>query len=312
MNYEKYNEKTREKLIKLYNNVMPKYSLENKKLKDELIDSKATLDINFNLLYNIKMSSENEQRQIKDLINKCKTALEKTESLMLNEKKIKIKLFRLKEYIENMPVQINEEINDLQNKNNITRNEVNKKENIIKKLKQDLERTRNNCLFKEARTEVYVIEPTKKTIDKNAELIDAKIILEKVNKRHKETKKSSKALKKELNKLRKELKELKKKIPKEKNNEQFFEELNYNAIVEEEEKEFEEEEEKEDSEQEGDEDNDGKSTKKKEKEYAKLKEKYNSLKKIFAEGQKKINEYKKIYKNIKKNIDKIGESINKK
>lgn len=312
MNYEKYNEKTREKLIKLYNNVMPKYSLENKKLKDELIDSKATLDINFNLLYNIKMSSENEQRQIQDLINKCKTALEKTESLMLNEKKIKIKLFRLKEYIENMPVQINEEINDLQNKNNITRNEVNKKENIIKKLKQDLERTRNNCLFKEARTEVYVIEPTKKTIDKNAELIDAKIILEKVNKRHKETKKRSKALKKELNKLRKELKELKKKIPKEKNNEQFFEELNYNAIVEEEEKEFEEEEEKEDSEQEGDEDNDGKSTKKKEKEYAKLKEKYNSLKKIFAEGQKKINEYKKIYKNIKKNIDKIGESINKK
>lgn len=312
MNYEKYNEKTREKLIKLYNNVMPKYSLENKKLKDELIDSKATLDINFNLLYNIKISSENEQRQIKDLINKCKTTLEKTESLMLNEKKIKIKLFRLKEYIENMPVQINEEIKNLQNKNNITRNEVNKKENIIKKLKQDLERTRNNCLFKEARTEVYVIEPTKKTIDKNAELIDAKIILEKVNKRHKETKKSSKALKKELNKLRRELKELKKKIPKGKNNEQFFEELNYNAIVEEEEKDFEEEEEKEDSEQEEDEDNDGKSTKKKEKEYTKLKEKYNSLKKIFAEGQKKINEYKKIYKNIKKNIDKIGESNNKK
>ena len=252
MNYEKYNEKTREKLIKLYNNVMPKYSLENKKLKDELIDSKATLEINFNLLYNIKMSSENEQRQIKDLINKSKTTLEKTESLMLNEKKIKIKLFLLKEYIENMPVQINEEINDLQNKNNIIKNEVNKKENIIKKLKQDLERARNNCLFKEARTEVYVTEPTKKTIDKNTELIDAKIIFEKVNKKHKETKKRAKLLKKELNKLRKELKEIKKKIPKEKNNVQFFEELNYNVIVEEEEKEFEEEEEKEDSDQEED------------------------------------------------------------
>ena len=313
MNILKYDEKTREKLIKLYNNAISKYSSENIKLRNQIIDSKATLEINFNLLYNFKKSSENEIMQIKDLINNSKKILEKNESIMFKEKKLQIKIFKLKQYLEIMPFQINQKSDNFQKKNNITRNEINKKENIIKNLIKDLERTRNNCLFKEARTEVYVIEPTKKNIDKNTELIDAKIILEKVTKKNAEIKKKANKMKKELNKMRKELKEIKKRIAKEKGNGQFIKELNYNIQEEEEEKEIEEEE-NEDSEQEEDEDEDidSKSTKKKEKEFIKLREKYHILKNHYEISQDKINEYKKIYKNIKRNIDKIEVNINKK
>ncbi len=303
-----YDEKTTEKLIKLYNNAISEYTSENYKLKKELIDSKATLDINYNLIYNYKMGSEKEQGQIIDLINKSKNILKKIELLMLNKKNIEIRIFKLKELIEYIPIQINVELNNLQNNNNITKNEISKKENQIKKLKQDLEKTRKNCLFKEARTEVYVIEPTKKNIDKNDELIDAKNILGKVIEKHSNTKKFANKLKKELKKLRNILNELKNKVPKD--FEQLVFKLNYNILVEKEEEEIEEEE-KEESEEDDDEEN-GKITKKKEKEYSQLKEKYNLLKKEYEISQKNINEYKKIYRKINEKINNIEETINNK
>ena len=57
MSEKVYDAKTKEKLFKQYNDVISKYSPENKKLKDKLIDSKETVQLNHKLLFDIMASS---------------------------------------------------------------------------------------------------------------------------------------------------------------------------------------------------------------------------------------------------------------
>ena len=309
----KYDMKTQEKLYKQYNDVISKYSLENKNLKNKLIDSKETVDLNHKLLFSIMASSNIDKKEIKILIDKLKNILKKNEKLIEMKKKIEKETYKLRILMENVAIEINEELNDIAIKNNISKTEVTQKDNTIIKLNQELERARKNALFKEARTEVFVAPPTKKNIEKNEELIDAKFIISKVSEKHSKNKKKANKLKKELEKLKTELNGLKNKIQKDKNNDDFYSNIKgYNIAVDNEEEDYEEEEEKEDSSEEDDIQNEGKNTKKKEKEYKQLNDKYNQLKKTFDDCQNKINEYKKKYKKIKGEMDKIEEKINTK
>ena len=284
MSDKKYDQKTQDKLYHLYKDVISKYSLENIKLKQQLNDLKETLYSNHNLLNSFIMSSEIEKDNIKKLEEKSKNLWNKNMKLMELKYNIEIESYKLNELKENIPIIINQEINDLSIKNNIARNEIKNKDNIIKKLKHDLERTRNNALFKEARIEVCVSEPTKRNLEKNLEFIDAKIILSKATEKRNNTRKAANKLKNDLNKLRKSLDGLKNKLPKENNNIEFFKNLDgYNIDVDNEEEEIEEEE-KEESEE--DDSTEGKSKKKKEKELSRLTDKYNELKKKYDECQK--------------------------
>ncbi len=308
-----YDQKTKEKLIKLYNDVISKTSLENKNLTNKLNDLKATLDLNHNLLFNFLKSSKLDEDTINELADKMESLWEKLESYITLKKDIDIKTFILQGFVENVPIQINEEINDSVIKINATKNELIQKENIIKKLKQDLEKTRKSALFKEARTEIFVSEPTKYNLEKSQELITVKIILPKVTTKHSNTKKAANKLEKDYKNLKEELKKLKNSLPTAYNNDGFFSLIKgYSLSVDNLEDEYDndEEEEKEESSSESSSE-ESKSKKKKEKELAQLNDKYNELKKNYQSYQDKINEYKKSYKALKERVDNIYNSSKK-
>ena len=275
------------KLSKQFEDVINKYSIENKELQAKVEDLKATLFLNHNLLYNFLINSSKNNKEIIDLIEKGKLIWEENEKLMEHKKDLQIKIYKLNEFTENIPIEINNEISDLVKKNTNFKNELMKNEKEIKKLKSDLERVRNNALFKEARTEVYVSEPSKINVEKNDELTDVKSILVKAMRRHSQEKKKASKLEKEVKKVKEELNNLKKGI-KIKNNEDLLSKIKgYNTDIEKSEEEYEEEEEEEEKDDDDSSDGEKKNQKKKEKELEQLKENYKKLKNDYEEYQKK-------------------------
>ena len=307
MSEREYDSKTQDKLLKIYNDNILNYSKENKKKKDQLNDLKATLNINQNLLYNfIKSSSNIEEKKLTELINKYISLWENLEKLIKLSQETELKTYKLNSFTEKIPIEIKKELNNLAIKNNKAKNDIILKDNQIKKLKQELDKARNSALFKEAKTEIYVTDPTKKNLEKNVEIIDARAIMGKVTRKHSKNKKKANKLKKDYTSLKDELNELKQKIPQ--YNEDFFNLQGYINIEEN----FEEIEEEEDEKKESSDDSlEEKSKKRKEKELKELKEKYNKLKKDYEECEKKINEYKKIYNSMQGKIEKIKDGIAK-
>lgn len=298
------------KLSKQFEDVINKYSSENKQLTAQVEDLKATLYLNHNLLYNFLTNSSENKKEINDVIEKGKLIWEENEKLMELKKDLQIKTYKLKEFTENIPIEINNEISDIVKKNTNIKNELMKNEKEIKKLKSDLERVRNNALFKEARTEVYISEPSKINIEKNDELIDVKPILVKAMKKHSKEKKKASRLEKEVKKAKEELKCLKKDLKFKDNDDLLSKVKGYNIEIENSEDEYEEEEEEEEKDDDSS-DGEKKNQKKKEKELEQLKDNYKKLKNDYEEYQKKINKYKEEYKILKGKSDNVKNSMKK-
>lgn len=333
MNFQKYDHKTKKKLISDYKKTISIYSSNNKKLLSQIKDLKTNLNLNQDLLYHFISAKFGENENIKNIINKSKTLTEKNESLI--EKKIdtEIKIDLIKQYLEQIPSKINEEISNISIQNNKKKNELLQKDNNIKKLKLELEKVRKAAFFKTARTEVYVINPTKTSLELNQEIINAKSILSKVTNRHSKEKKKSDKLEREVKNLRETMNTLKQKaIELNKNNldiinsqitesvksvideNNFLSNMGYNIAMDKNDKDDEYEEEEKEDEDSSEDDNsegNGKITKAKEKEYSNLKEQYNKLKEILDLNQNKINEYKNINKKLKEKIEqKLTKNIN--
>jgi DNA repair exonuclease SbcCD ATPase subunit len=299
------------KLSKQFEDVINKYTSENKQLLEQVEDLKATLFLNHNLLYNFLTNSSENKKEINDIIEKGKLIWEENEKLMELRKDLQIKTYKLKEFTENIPIEINNEISDIVKKNTNIKNELMKNEKEIKKLKSDLERVRNNALFKEARTEVYIAEPSKINIEKNDELIDVKPILLTAMKKHSKEKKKANKLEKEVKKAKEDLKSLKKDLNFKNTDDLLSKIKGYNIEIEKSEEEYEEEEEKEEKDDDDSSDGEKKNQKKKEKELEQLKENYQKLKNDYEEYQKRINKLKEEYKILKGKTDNVKNSMKK-
>ena len=213
--------------------------------------------------------------------------------------------------------------------------ELVQKDNTIKKLKNDLEKARKNALFKTARMEILVTEPTKTNVEINHELLNTKTILTKVSAMHAAEKKKANKLDKEVKTLQDEVAKLRKtaidlrdefnsKVKEsggkkgDKNSIENNFPLNikgFNFLVDKNEEENEDEEEEEEQESEGSSEEDDsfenkKKPKSKQKELEMLTEQYNKLKKQNEEYEKKINNYKKIYKDLKNKINNLKQMPN--
>lgn len=331
MSSQKYDSKTRKKLTEQYQNLISKYSPENKNLEGQINDLKTTLNLNRELFYHSLASisdinnNKEDSEKMKNMIEKCKTLWNKYESLIEKKNQVEMNIDKLQKATDEAPSQIREEINNISVLNNKKKTELILKENIIKKLKTDLEKTRKNAFFKTARTEVLVTEPTKMSLEVNQELLIAKAILSKVSNMHSKEKKRSNKLEREAKNLREEMNKLKKKainlhISKLDKNQikdstkstidenNFLASLGYNLSVENNNKdeaeveEEEKEESEESSEEENSEENDEKGEEKS-KELEKLNEQYNKLKDKIDEYQKKINQHKEEYKDLKKKME---------
>jgi predicted RNase H-like nuclease (RuvC/YqgF family) len=336
MSHQKFDSKTTKKLLTNYQNTISKYSSENEQLTRQLEDLKTTLTLNQNLLYDFIKSSVGEDEKINNLINESKSLWKENESLIKQKNDLEMKTAKLQELIEDTPTQIREEINNLNIQNNKMKNELVQKDNTIKKLKNDLEKARKNALFKTARTEVLVTEPTKTNVEINHELLNTKTILTKVSAMHNAEKKRATNLDKEVKKLQEEVVKLRKTAidlrdefnNKVKQNENGNNKdgtpsdinfpLNikgFNFLVdknddENEEEEEEEEQESENSSEEEDSYEGKKKPKSKQKELDQLTDQYNKLKKQNEEYEKKINNYKKIYKDLKNKINNLKQMPN--
>lgn len=330
MSSQKYDSKTRKKLAEQYQAAISKYSPENMKLEIQINDLKTTLNLNQELLYhsltNISNANNKEDNdKIKSMVEKCKDLWEKNESLIETKNQVEMKIDKLKKAINEAPSLIRDEINNISVLNNKKKTDLLLKENIIKKLKTDLEKTRKNAFFKTARTEVLVTEPTKISLEINQDLLIAKSILSKVSNMHSKEKKRSNKLEREAKNLREEMNKLKKKAinlyisnlnkneikestksVSDENN--FLVNLGYNLAVENKDDGEVEEEEKEESEESSEEENSEENDEKEEektKELEKLNEQYNKLKDKIDEYQKLINQHKEEYKTLKKKMDEL-------
>ena len=333
MSHQKFDSKTTKKLLTNYQNTISKYASENEQLTRQLEDLKTTLTLNQNLLYDFIKSSVGEDEKINNLINESKSLWNENESLIKQKNDLEMKTAKLQELIEDTPTQIREEIKNINAQNNKMKNELVQKDNTIKKLKNDLEKARKNALFKTARTEILVTEPTKTNVEINHELLNTKTILAKVTTMHAAEKKKATKLDKEVKSLQEEVVKLKKTAidlrdefnTKIKNNEGDIKDgdaknlaLNikgFDFLVDKNEEDNEEEEEEEEQESEGSgEEEDSfegkKKPKSKQKELDMLTEQYNKLKKQNEEYEKKINNYKKIYKDLKNKINNLKQMPN--
>ena len=331
---QKYDNRAKKKLIYQYKTTIASYKKENNKLLSEIEDLKMTLNLNQDLLYQSISAKFGDNEKIKDLINRSKALWKNNESLIEKKNNTEMEIDHLQKEIEQIPSKIKNEINNISSQNNKKRIELAQKDNIIKKLKIDLEKTRKSAFFKTARTEVLVTEPTKTSLEINQELIDTKSILLKVSNKHSKEKKKSDKLGKEVKNLKDEMKKLKKtainlynkiknknqiidsvrtnKSINEDNN--FLINMGYNTSVENEDKFVENEEEEEESEESSSDDssssNERRTNKNKTKEYENLLDQLKKLEKQNKEYLEKINNYKNIYKELKNKIENLKNSNN--
>ena len=292
--------------------IISEYKLKNNRLLFQIEDLKTTLNLNQEILYNFIENVLGKNESIQKLINQSKTLWEKNQSLIDTKFNQEIKIDELQKLMEKASMNIRDEVNIIISNLNKKRSELSQKDIAIKKLKSDLDKARKSAFFKTARTEIYVSEPTKSSVDLNQELLNAKIILNKATKQHSKEKKNSDNMKKKANELREKMNKLKKEAVNIFNTKKngtrqtinsYLKDMNYNEIMETDDQEFEEEE-NEESEESSDDESEGnkKNNKAKEKEFNSLNEQYNRIKSEIDTYQNKINHYKKIYKKLKDNI----------
>ena len=335
MSNKKFDSKTTKKLISTYKNTISHYTAENEMLTSQLQDLKTTLSLNQNLLYDFITKSIGEDNEITNLINESKNLWQENEQLIKEKNDLEMKASKLQELIEDTPTEIREEIKLINISNNKMKNELIQKDNTIKKLKAELEKARKNALFKTARTEILVTEPTKTNVEINHELLNTKAILSKVSNMHALEKKKAARLDKEVKALQDEVIALRKNNTladnnNENDNDNKFNDLGKNKTfsnsgnkndvksTQNKKKNDDEESNSDDDNEESEENSDDidnietelkkkKKPKTKQKELDMLTEEFNKLKSQNEEYEKKIQKYKKIYKDMKQKIKNLNQ-----
>ena len=337
MSNKKFDSKTTKKLISTYKNTISHYTAENEMLTSQLQDLKTTLSLNQNLLYDFITKSIGEDNEIINLINESKNLWQENEQLIKEKNDLEMKASKLQELIEDTPTEIREEIKLINISNNKMKNELIQKDNTIKKLKLELEKARKNALFKTARTEILVTEPTKTNVEINHELLNTKAILSKVSNMHALEKKKAARLDKEVKALQDEVIALRgnntladnnNNIDTNKKNDDIDNEKNiYHSFgnkndiknnLNQKKKNNDDDFDSDEKDEESDENSDDidnietelkkkKKPKSKQKELDMLTEEFNKLKSQNEEYEKKIQKYKKIYKDMKQKIKNLNQ-----
>ena len=124
MSFHKYDQKTKKKLISQYQTIISSYTSENNQLLSQIEDLKTTLNINQNLLYHYISAKLDENENIKNIINKSKNLLKENEILINNKNNIEMKTDKLQKYMEQVPSQIREEVNNISVQINKKKNEL--------------------------------------------------------------------------------------------------------------------------------------------------------------------------------------------
>lgn len=336
--------KKKQKLIEDYKKAISKYSSENEEIEKQINDLKISLNFNQDILYDYILKSSGSSDEVKNLVNNTKKLWEENQSLIEKKNLFEIKMARLKELAEDTPTKIREEVENLILRSILIQKEISQKDSIIQKQQKELEKVRNNSLFKSARKEVYITDPSKLNVEIVQESIDLRAILTKIVPLTDKKLSESEMLKKKLDSLKEELSllinsalEIQDKIYQRKNSilniEYNQKDLNnlfnsiegYNKNIEQSEEEDEDDDfddyddidefndndiDKEESSEEEESKKNKKELEKKQKELELLTKQYNDLLAEAKQYEDKINKHKKVYKEIKSKMINLRNSAN--
>ena len=313
---------TKKKLIENYQSTISSMSSENSILKKQISDLEKTINLNQNILFDIILSSSNNNsEEIKTSINSTKNLWKQNLSLLDKNNHIQSELSILQEISEDTPNKIREELILYRTQNEKYKEEINKQKEKIIKLQKNLNNIRRNNYHQDASTEIYVTAPNKKNVECNQEIIKIKKMLDKVIIINKQKEEKTNNMKKELENLIKQVESLKQTIysiynnnnnEKDKNDINEFIKKNiigYNFSVDEIEKEEKINEEKNNNLDDYGDTLSNSETKKLKGQLDKMVEEYNLIKKQCQEYEDIIFANKKKYKNIEGKINEMKKSI---
>ena len=199
----------------------PDNSLKEEKLMNEIVDLKNAVNINWKILNEYIISNlnnsenknnkedEKDKKEIEELLNECKSLIESNINVDEKIQKLKEENLEITEISQQFQYQAQKEYEDEKNKYIKLQMELTKKKAKLNDIENILMKTRAKSLFKEARNEIYVIEPTRKHLEMHQEILSTTEAIKQLENLGKEDNIKLMQLKNELEELQNEFNNIK-------------------------------------------------------------------------------------------------------
>ena len=194
-------------------------TLKEEKLMNEIVDLKNAVNINWKILNEYIISNldkdednkeeDKDKKEIEDLLNECKSLIESNINVDEKIQKLKEENQEITEISQQFQYQAQKEYEDEKNKYIKLQMELTKKKAKLNDIENILAKTRAKSLFKEARNEIYVIEPTRKHLEMHQEILSTTEAIKQLENLGKEDNIKLMQLKNELEELQNEFNNVK-------------------------------------------------------------------------------------------------------
>ena len=206
------------------NKIIPKKDNTQKeeKLKNEIVDLKNAVNINWKILNeyiisnldNSKDSNDNpedekDRKEIEELLNSCKSLIDSNINIDEKIQKLKEENQEITEISQKFQYQAQKEYEEEKNKYIKLQMELTKKKSKLNDIENILNKTRAKSLYKEAKNEIYVIEPTRKHLEMHQEILSTTEAIKQLETLGKEDNIKLMQLKNELEELQNEFNNIK-------------------------------------------------------------------------------------------------------
>ena len=161
----------------------PDNSLKEENLINEIIDLKNAVNINWKILNEYIISNlnkdednkneedEKDKKEIEELLNSCKSLIDSNINVDEKIQKLKEENQEITEISQKFQYQAQKEYEEEKNKYIKLQMELTKKKSKLNDIENILNKTRAKSLYKEAKNEIYVIEPTRKHLEMHQEIL---------------------------------------------------------------------------------------------------------------------------------------------
>ena len=198
----------------------PDNSLKEENLINEIIDLKNAVNINWKILNEYIISNldkneskneedEKDKKEIEELLNTCKSLIDSNINVDEKIQKLKEENQEITEISQQFQYQAQKEYEDEKNKYIKLQMELTKKKAKLNDIENILQKTRAKSIFKEARNEIYVIEPTRKHLEMHQEILSTTEAIKQLENLGKEDNIKLMQLKQELEELQNEFNNIK-------------------------------------------------------------------------------------------------------
>jgi len=154
------------------------------KLMNEIVDLKNAVNINWKILNEYIISNldnekdskknpedEKDRQEIEELLNSCKSLIDSNINIDEKIQKLKEENQEITEISQKFQYQAQKEYEEEKKKYIKLQMELTKKKSKLNDIENILNKTRAKSLYKEAKNEIYVIEPTRKHLEMHQEIL---------------------------------------------------------------------------------------------------------------------------------------------